>query len=255
MTESFGEYAQIYDLLYRDKNYRQEALYIADLLKRHHVDSGDILEIGSGTGRHAFELAEMGFNVLGIDFSSAMIDRASAGLPRQLSAHLSFCRADARTFRCPQRFDAALALFHVISYQVTNDDLMAVFATAALHLKKGGVLIFDVWHGPAVLALRPQVRIKQIGDDRIDVVRIAEPTLDESTNVVSVKYNVTVATRDTGRELAAFSECHSLRYLFTNEVKHMLELAGLELLDAHEWETGNPLSSDTWSACYTARKT
>lgn len=254
MTESFAEYAQFYDLLYRDKDYQREALYIANILKDNGLDSGDILEIGTGTGRHAIELNRMGFNIVGIDSSSAMIDCASAAIPTNLSGELSFHHADARSFRSPQRFDAAIALFHVMSYQVTNADLMAVFDTAAMHLKQAGVFVFDAWHGPAVLARGPEVRVKRIGDDHIDLVRTAEPTLDESRNVVSVKYSVAVASRDTGRELTSFSESHSLRYLFEQEVTSMLEAAGFELLDAHEWETGNPLSTDTWSASYIARK-
>jgi SAM-dependent methyltransferase len=254
MTDSFIEYAQFYDLVYRDKDYQREALYIANILKKHGLDYGNVLDIGAGTGRHAIELARMGFNVLGIDSSSAMIDRASEALPAELSGQVSFSHADARSFRCPQRFDAAIALFHVMSYQITSDDLMAVFATAAQHLKNRGVFVFDAWHGPAVLARRPEVRMKSIGDEHIDVVRIAEPTLDESKNVVSVNYRVTVANHISGQELASFSEVHCLRYLFTQEVESMLKLAGFELLDAHEWETFSPLSIDTWSASYIARR-
>ena len=53
-------------------------------------------------------------------------------------------------------FDAVIALFHVVSYQTTEHDLRATFATAARHLNPGGVLLFDVWHGPAVLAQQPE---------------------------------------------------------------------------------------------------
>ena len=35
-----------------------------------------------------------------------------------------------------------ISLFHVMSYQTTNADLLAVFATAAAHLRPGGLFLF-----------------------------------------------------------------------------------------------------------------
>ena len=38
-----------------------------------------------------------------------------------------------------------------MSYQTSNDDLNATFASARANLKQGGVFIFDCWYGPALL--------------------------------------------------------------------------------------------------------
>ena len=50
MSKVFDSYAAYYDLLYRDKNYKAEVVYICRLLKKYKIDSGTILELGSGTG-------------------------------------------------------------------------------------------------------------------------------------------------------------------------------------------------------------
>ena len=55
--ELFQGYSQYYDLLYRDKDYEREAAYIDALLRRHGVLGKNILELGSGTGRHARRLS------------------------------------------------------------------------------------------------------------------------------------------------------------------------------------------------------
>jgi ubiquinone/menaquinone biosynthesis C-methylase UbiE len=57
---NFRKYASYYDLLYRDKDYSAEVVYIDSLVRRHCPESHYILELGSGTGRHALLLAQRG---------------------------------------------------------------------------------------------------------------------------------------------------------------------------------------------------
>ena len=81
--------------------------------------------------------------------SQALVEKKTAG-------GLTFTTGDIRDIRLNQRFDVVIALFHVISYQTTNDDVTAAFQTARQHLNPGGIFIFDVWYGPAVLTERPR---------------------------------------------------------------------------------------------------
>ncbi len=73
MSMMFDAYAAYYDLLYQDKNYHKEAQYIYRFLEENGIRSGEILELGSGTGRHAEEFVKMGFCVHGIDLSEKMV--------------------------------------------------------------------------------------------------------------------------------------------------------------------------------------
>lgn len=75
-------YVECYDLLHRDKDYAVEAAYVADRLKRHGVEAGAILDLGSGTGKHALELVRMGNDVLGVDRSDAMVRIANQRPPQ-----------------------------------------------------------------------------------------------------------------------------------------------------------------------------
>ena len=60
----------------------------------------------------------------------------------------SFERGDIRFIRLADKFDAATALFHVISYQTTNEDLLAAFHTARAHLGEKGLFIFETEEAP-----------------------------------------------------------------------------------------------------------
>jgi ubiquinone/menaquinone biosynthesis C-methylase UbiE len=79
MSGTFDDtYAASYDLLYRDKDYSAEAALVAKFFKRHGIENGALLELGSGTGGHAFEFARLGYDVLGVERSDAMLRRAKS---------------------------------------------------------------------------------------------------------------------------------------------------------------------------------
>jgi len=247
----FSDYARYYDLLYKDKDYAAEADYVAGLIRKFHPTVKSILELGSGTGIHASLLAERGFSVHGIERSPGMFSRSLA-LIRNMSAgngRLAFSQGDIREVRLNKRFDAVIALFHVISYQTTNEDVTAAFKTAREHLNPDGVFIFDVWYGPAVLTERPAVRIKRMADEQTEITRLAEPTLYPNENRVDVNYHVFVRARAT-RAVAELKETHAMRYFFKPEIERIAADAGFQCLHAEEWLSGRAIGSDTWGICF-----
>ena len=160
----FNQYARYYDLLYRDKDYASEALFVLTLIREHCFGARHILELGCGTGVHAQHLAESGACVHGVDRSTLMLEDAwnrHRGLPSKLATRLAFSLGDAREVRLGNTFDAVISLFHVMSYQVLDEDILDIFATTKAHLKSGGVFIFDCWYGPGVLTDRPVTRVKR----------------------------------------------------------------------------------------------
>jgi Methylase involved in ubiquinone/menaquinone biosynthesis len=251
----FAGYSRYYDLLYRDKDYAAEALYVSQLIKSHAPDSASIMEIGCGTGAHAAELGEIGYSVAGVDMSEGMLEAAEVRrmqLSPELQSRMSFSPGDARTVRLGKKFDAVISLFHVMSYQTSNADLAAAFVTAKEHLKPGGVFVFDCWYGPAVLRQWPAVTRKHLSDDSTIVDRTAEPVIHPNTNVVDVNYTVVVTDRTTGiaEELR---ETHHMRYLFTPEIEVALSAAGMTLIDSRAWMSDERPGFDSWGACFVGR--
>lgn len=250
----FGAYAAYYDLLNAEKDYAGEAAYVERLLRR--AGSGtDLLELGCGTGIHAALLAQRGFSVCGVDRSLAMLASATERASREtasVAARLSFRRGDVRNFRAASMFDGVISLFHVLSYQTSQDDLESTMETARAHLRPGGAFVFDCWYGPAVLTHRPERRVRHLENDAVDVTRVGEPVMHPDENVVDVVYQITVRQKATGAE-EQITESHRMRYLFVPEVRAVLGKAGFELESHEEWMSGRPAGFDTWSVCFVAR--
>lgn len=249
-TGVFADYASYYDLLYKDKDYAAEAKYVAGLIRKFHREARSILEMGSGTGIHASLLVENGFTVHGIERSPEMLSRSQALAKKKDNGdgHLACSAGDIRDVRLNKRFDAVIALFHVISYQTTNEDVMAVFETARQHLNPRGVFIFDVWYGPAVLTELPEIRIKRMTDDLTEITRLAEPVLHPNENLVDVNYHVFVRDRATDA-VKEFKETHKMRYFFKPEIENIAAQSGFKILHAEEWLSSKPIGAETWGVC------
>lgn len=251
----FGDYSRYYNLLYKDKDYAGEAHYVDVLLNRYAAfPVHTLLELGCGTGVHALLLAEQGYSVTGVDQSEEMLAAANANAKIQSqSSRLTFLQGDVRTVKLYNTFDAVISLFHVMSYQATNDDLLAAFASARSHLRPEGVFLFDCWYGPAVLTDRPAVRVKRLDDENISAIRIAEPKLYPNDNLVDVNYHVFVTDKSNGN-VKEIKETHRMRYLFKPELERMLQAEGLTLIHSEEWMTGKTPGFDTWGVCFVAKR-
>jgi SAM-dependent methyltransferase len=257
MSDNFGHYSRYYDLLYSDKDYVGETVYIHSLISAHSlIPAASLLELGCGTGIHALMLnATSGLNVLGVDLSETMLEsaRARAATKGVTEDRVSFHKGDVCSFRIDSKFDVVASLFHVVSYQITERRLNAQFETAATHLNKDGLFIFDFWYGPAVLSQRPSVRTKRLSDEYIAITRLAEPVIRDTENVVEVNYDLFVLDRATGLA-TELRETHEMRYLFLPEIDLLLGAHGFVRERAEEWMTGKPPSLDSWGVCIVARK-
>ena len=250
--DSTGKY---YDLLYRDKDYVAEAQFLRQRFQDYAPATHSILELGCGTGKLAAELAQAGYQVQGIDLSEAMLEKALArhgNLPAEVRERLGFSLGNVQSIRLQQTFDAVISIFHVVSYQATQQALQDTLATVRAHLKPGGLFLFDVWYGPAVLTSVPAVRVKRLENEQITVTRIAEPVMHPSENWVDVHYQIFVQDK-ASRQIEMLTETHRMRYFFKPEIRQLLEDAGLELICFREWLSDRDPGLETWGVYFIGR--
>jgi hypothetical protein len=83
-------------------------------------------------------------------------------------------------------------------------------------VRLGGLLIFDVWYGPAVLRQGPSERVKLIPTDTGQILRVASGELDVARHLCKVSYRL---WRIEGERLTGHAEeTHLMRFFFPLEL-------------------------------------
>jgi SAM-dependent methyltransferase len=251
----FGRYSRYYDLLNKGKDYAAEAAYVSELIRRYAPKAKTLLDLGCGTGIHAVTLASMGYQVVGLDRSEEMLAQARHNRGQftfvSEGGSADFALGDIRNFAVSRKFDVVVALFHVISYLATNDDLEATFTAIKMHLNPGGILIFDHWYGPAVLTDRPSLRVKTFENSQVKITRIATPTMNVNENTVDVGYDFILFEKTSG-DYGEFSESHRMRYFFLPEIEGLLSRHSLRRGAFTEWMSENCPNERSWNTVVVA---
>lgn len=146
--------ADAYELVYDDRD-EEEAERLADLIARavRPAPDADILDVGTGRGRHALVLARRGYRVTGLDLSDRAIAtaRARAATEGLAADRVTFVEGDMRALPFRARFDGVTNLFTSFGYFSDADHQRAVRAMADA-LRPGGWLVQDFLNAPHVRA-------------------------------------------------------------------------------------------------------
>lgn len=245
----FGDlYSQYYDLLYSDKDYKSEIEYIDNLIKSNSKNAKTLLDMGCGTGKHAELFCEKGYKVYGIDLSEEMLKIANQRREGK-EDKLEFSHSNIQELNLNKKFDVVVSLFHVVSYQNSNSELIKAFEVAKNHLNNDGIFIFDFWYGPAVLTDLPKTRIKRLENEEIKVTRIAEPVLYNKKNIVNVNYNVFIEDK-VSNKIIEKQEIHKMRYFFDTELELICEKVGFKIENKYEWLNKKEPNFNSWNVVW-----
>ncbi len=200
---------------------------------------GPVLDLGGGTGRVAWPLAEAGFDVTTLDLSEPMLDqsrRKAAEHDPEVAGRVSFVHGDLRTFDLPQRFALAIAPFRVFQLLLSAADQHAALAAIHRHLRPGGVFVAHLFDplldyclpmdGPSRDPDRGTVAVPQ-SDHTVTITSLHRVT-DPLEQVFTERWEF-VERDGVGNAVRREEELLSMRWTYRREMRYLLELAGFEV--------------------------
>lgn len=235
-TGGYQDYAFVADLYDHVVPYRERP-DIAFYVEAAEANDGPVLEIGCGTGRVLIPTARAGFEIVGLDLSTNMLEICRKRLqkePVEVQARAQLIEADMCDFDLGRTFSLATIPFRPFQHLMTIDDQLACLRTIHRHLVGGGKLVFDIFN-PSLHTLVRDDLGQEVGEepqfttpDGRRVIRrhkVVERDLFNQINYVELIYDITHPDGQEQRLVHAFP----MRYLYRYEAEHLLARAGFEV--------------------------
>jgi SAM-dependent methyltransferase len=192
---------------------------VLELFRQHGITGGLVVDLGCGSGIWARILADARYDVLGIDYSAAMIALARKRAPKATFRNESYL--DANLPPC----DAVTSIGECFNYLFDRDGdapLLRLFRRVYAALRPGGLFVFDILEPGQ---LKPGVVVKghRVGDDWAVMVEKEE---DADRQVLTRRITT---FRQVGKLYRRSEEVHRQRLYPAPVLADSLERAGFQV--------------------------
>ncbi len=235
--EAYTGFAGVYDQLMDETPYAQWCENVVHVLDKYGICDGLLLDLGCGTGTLTELLAAKGFDMIGVDCSEEMLNIACE--KRDQSGHdILYLNQDMRTFELYGTVRAVVSVCDSLNYLLEKEELEACFRLVSNYLDPKGIFFFDF---NTRYKYETVIGDSVIAENRDDCSFIWENYFDPESGIN--EYDLTVFAREqeasvSGQELfARFQEVHFQRGYTLEEIKSLIEGAGLAFVRAFDADT------------------
>lgn len=136
-------FASVYDAFTKDVDYGAEADFVLNVMLNAGVSGKTVLDLACGTGSLTQALAERGCEVVGVDISEEMLNKAREKCS-QFGERVLLLRQDMRELDLFGTVDCAVCALDSLNHLDGLDSVRKVIERVFLFLEPGGVFVFDV---------------------------------------------------------------------------------------------------------------
>ena len=238
MTDPFRLEAQYYDKVFgEESNYKNQAQFLDKILKKHNVTR--ILDLACGTGGHCLELSKLGYEVVGIDISQSMIEKASKKHSKE-GVRTTFLKVDmTKTHSALLKanikldFDAIICMDYSFAH-LTNDKMVSeTLEQVQKILRPEGVFIFCLRNAKKIREdLINQLRIdSNINEPNLQLALLSHTHRDPQDPDILVWNSLWLINNHGKMDFQV--RTHPLRWFRYTSLKAVLETYGFIILQEH----------------------
>jgi len=228
--EAYTDFALVYDTLMDNTPYERWCEIITGILKRYGIEKELVLDLGCGTGTLTELLAKEGYDMIGVDFSEEMLNRAMEKR-EESGLQILYLLQDMREFELYGTVKAVVSVCDSLNYLLEEEDIIETFRLVNNYLDPEGLFIFDF---NTVHKYRDVIGDTTIAENRDDCSFIWENYYHEEERIN--EYDVTFFIKE-GELFRRFEETHYQRGYTPEEMKVYLEKAGLEFVSMQDADT------------------
>lgn len=243
--DAYTDFARVYDTFMDETPYEEWCAFLIETLKEFGIERELVLELGCGTGSLTELLAAAGFDMIGVDNSSEMLNvamekrgRSVENNPEEEKAGTSgekeilYLCQDMREFELYGTVKAVISVCDSLNYLLSEGDLLQTFKLVNNYLDPGGIFIFDF---NTVYKYAEVIGDVTIAENREDCSFIWENYYHEEEQIN--EYDLTIFVQEEEESFRRFRETHYQRGYTLSQMKTLVEQAGLLFVRALDADT------------------
>jgi SAM-dependent methyltransferase len=243
-----------YEQLFGAEDPHRPGAYVENERSRQQVDfiierlgiepGARVLDLCCGQGRHMVDLLRRGYDVVGVDLSTYMLNHCREAL-KAAGVHSCLVQSDMREIDFLSEFDGIINMYTSFGYLETDAEDQKVLNKASLALKPGGRFLVDMINRDSLIR-RFTERIWS-ENERGDIL-LRENSFDVVTGRVNwCELAITPDSRRAEQDI-------SIRLYTYNEIEKMLTCAGMSVESTWGEFDGSPFSFESRRMIVVARK-
>ena len=232
--EAYTSFASVYDTFMDDVPYEEWGEYLHGLLKEYGINDGLVLDLGCGTGTMTELLADLGYDMIGVDNSADMLEIA---LEKKVeSGHdILYLLQDMRGFELYGTVRAIISICDSVNYITEPDELRRVFFWVNNYLDTDGVFIFDF---NTEYKYREVLGDTTIAENREECSFIWDNYYYEEEQINEYELSLFIKDQESstgGAEIyRRYQETHFQRGYTLEEMLELVKTSGLKLLAVYD---------------------
>lgn len=243
---SYESLAGSYDELTTDVDYPRWRRYVERHFAKLDRPVRRVLDLACGTGSLTRELAQAGYEMVGVDLSEDMLAVAEEKC-RDLEPRPLFFREAMESLRLPMGVDACVCCLDSVNYVLKPEKAKAAFRRVWECLEPGGLFLFDVDTPKKLEEMDGQVFL----DETEDVYCVWRGEYSQKKRICSFWMDI---FRREGEVWTRGEELHRERAYTDEELTAFLEEAGFIKIKRHGELKMAPPKEDAYRVFYSARK-
>lgn len=225
-NEVYNNFAQIYDTLMDDVDYKKWFNYIQKILNDKNLSPQKVLEMACGTGSFTEFLCQEGYNITCFDLSQEMLSVAYDKLRRYRNCKI--LKQNMIDFKLKKKYELILCLCDSINYITSSGDLKKVFKNVYDHLEDGGLFIFDI---NSSYKLSNLIGENTFVEDREEIFYVWENWFDSEEELC--EFYLTFFVKENEKYIR-FNERHVQKAYEIDEITDILRSVSFKSIDIYE---------------------
>ena len=246
--EQYTNFAKVYDLFMDNVPYDKWVERIRDILHKENIFDGLICDLGCGTGAITERLANIGYDMIGIDNSYDMLDIAMEKKYASGNDILYLCQ-DMREFELYGTVRAIVSGCDSLNYIQDLSGLEEVFSLVNNYLDPGGLFIFDM---NTVYKYQNIVGENTFSEVRDQAAFIWENTYDDNKRINEYDLNLFIKLENDIYK--RFEERHVQRAYTFDEIVSAINSSNMQLEKYLDADTYGDLRENTERILFIARE-